>query len=137
MTEETLEKGLSLEEKEMKENNFFRDAAFHYVYKFSPLKKEKSFFQIVGDAFLSFVKLIGNMLKTVCCYIINFKGIEPPSTNDNVELSNVGTIFGNLFEVILNKLGFGKKKKMKVLQINLKRQTPEALKYMIPYLILF
>ena len=112
MTEETLEKGLSLDQKEMKENNFFQDAAFHYVYKFSLLEKEKSFFQYIGDAFLSFVKFIGNKINTLCYYIIKFFwGIKPPSTNDNVELSN-DAIFGNLFEVILNKLGFGKKKKM-------------------------
>ena len=76
-------------------------------------KKELSFFQSVGEAFLSFVKFIGNKIKTVCYYNIKFFwGIKPPSTNDNVELSN-DAIFGNLFEVILNKLGFGKKRKCK------------------------
>ena len=109
VTEKLIEDGLSLDEKEIKEKDFFIDSTFRYVYKFWLKKKEiKDFWLILKKKFLSFLKFISTPFVKIFIFVANkiFKRQFQMIDNDNIELSR-DTIFGNIFDLFKRKIGPG------------------------------
>ena len=105
---ETLEQGLSLEENEIKEIQFFEDSTLSGVYTLSLKFKEpsKDDYSIL-DLFKKFLKYIGNKIKRFVAPII-YKLFSYHITleEENFEFSN-NSIIGSLFQAFVRKIGFG------------------------------
>ena len=107
VTEEKLEDGLLLNEKELKEKNFFYDSSFNYVYIFSEGIKEGQLKPNISwkDLILGFLKYIGGGIQKFFDKVVKkLTNNKLSLLNENIEVSD-DNIFGSLFQAFIRKLG--------------------------------
>ena len=108
VTEEDLMDGLALSDEEIKEEEFFSDATFRYVYKLTKIKLmnlETSFWSwLLIGAITLFGGFVGALFITAVTFIYN--NIISNQVSHNYYIGNkisTDSLFGNLFYIIFNK----------------------------------